>query len=103
MSRRSYVEFSVEGKVWELAVDELSIALVKECRRATTLTPVKLVNEIAAGNGDIDYVAALIWMARRQAGEQVTLDQVEGSLSYATDVKMRFVSGATEDSDSPEG
>lgn len=40
---------------------------------------------------DLDLVAGLVWMARRQAGEIADFDEIAGSLTYADDPSARVV------------
>ena len=102
MPRRSYIEVTVDGKAHQLALAELSIGLVKECRRVTGTPPMRIVALFQAGEADIDTLAAFVWLARRHNGERVTLDDVETGLSYDSDITMRFVNDEPEEADSPE-
>ncbi len=46
-------------------------------------------------------IAAVVWLARRQAGEKITFDEVAEAIGY--DAKIAPVeTAAAEDEDSPE-
>lgn len=89
---RTVQRITVDGKSWDLAVPDITIGLIKECRRVVGRPPMAIVSEMAAGQGDLDTLAALVWLARRQAGERITLEAVESTLTYGTLVEIETVS-----------
>ncbi len=96
MAVRNVIVISVEDREYSLCLDDVPMMLIKECRAVVGVPPMVLVNRFRAGHGDLDYIAAVIWLCRRAAGEVVALETVEGTVTYRTaiDVKNR-----TEDTD----
>lgn len=79
--------FTVDGKRHELNVVEITGREAKAFRDATGIA---LRRAFAAFAGDpdsvdLDTVAGIVWLARRQGGEEVAYDDVLGSISYGTD------------------
>lgn len=93
------MRLTVEGKAYDLEREAMNIALIKECRAATGYAPMTLANMFGRGEGDLDVLAAFIWLARRQAGEKVKLADVEQALSYETEVTIEYVTEGTSDAD----
>lgn len=83
---------------------ELTPALVGELRRQTGYTFLRLMLELHR-DGDIDVVAAAVWLSRRSRGEVVSLAEVQRSISYddvmwAGDIET-VPDDAAEDADDP--
>lgn len=91
MSSRNILRFELDGKVTDLDREALTIALIKECRAATGKPPMAIAAMFAAGDGDLDTLAAMYWLALRQNGEKVTLAQVEEGLSYASGLTSTLI------------
>lgn len=73
----------VRYTVW---FEEVNALLASQLRRATGYSVEGLLQSARAGGGaDIDVVAALVWLARVQAGEDnLTFEQVAQKITYAT-------------------
>jgi hypothetical protein len=89
----------VDGVRYPLAFDAISAKVAGDCRRACGMSPRQLVDALQQ-SPDIDLVAALMWLSRRQNGEPgVSYDDIAQALTYDTD--LGFADDADEDPDSP--
>lgn len=62
--------FRLRGRRYVIKPMEVSTALVRECRAETNYSPTQLFSAFNTDRGvDLDVMAGLIWLARRQAGE----------------------------------
>ncbi len=76
----------VDGVTYTLRVDEISALDAAALRRATG-SSFAGVMRAAQEDADIDVVAALVWLARRQNGEEhLTFEAVAAELDYSTDL-----------------
>lgn len=84
----SGLAFTVDGKRFELNLEEISGRDAKMFRDACGMSFRKAAGMFVADpdNVDLDTVAGIIWFARCQAGEQVTYDRVLGEITYATQI-----------------
>lgn len=76
--------FTLDGKPYELNLEELTGRDTKEFRTQTGMSFRRTVTMFTKDpdDVDIDSIAGLIWLARRQAGEQVDYDTVLGEITY---------------------
>lgn len=89
---------------YTVRVGDVSPRLARELRRETGYSFNRLF-ELLEEDPDVDLIAAFIWLARRVAGEQVTLDEVEAAIGYQGVLAEGFdlsVAGAAEAGDDPE-
>lgn len=79
--------FTVDGKRHELNLEEITGRDAKEFRTTTGTAFRRAVTMFvtAPDDVDIDIIAGIIWLARRQAGETVDYDAVLESVNYGTD------------------
>jgi hypothetical protein len=104
-SRRAEAEamtitIKVDGAVYTVRPGEVTANLVGQLRRVTGFSLQGLM--AAAGEDpDLDVIAALVWMARRQAGENVNYEKVADSISYESDIESQD-EPEPEDPASPE-
>lgn len=76
----------VDGTDYAVRADEISAVDASLLRRQTGMS-VRAVMQAADDDPDIDIVAALVWLARRQAGETgVRFEDVAAEITYGSDV-----------------
>lgn len=83
--------FTVDGVRYDLDLQEITGREAKEFRIATG-EPLRRALDLFLLNPqdvDIDTLAGIIWLARRQAGDLVDYDAVLGSVNYGTDFSAR--------------
>lgn len=79
------IQFSLDGKVYTLREEELTAKDIRELRNETRLGFAQHVMMMRAGAFDLDTIAALAWMARRQNGEpDLAFSEVEEGITYKT-------------------
>ncbi len=101
-SRRAdaHISISVDGTVYTMRPSELSAVDGAKVRAQTGMSLRSLLSA-AETDPDLDVIAAVVWLARRQAGEKITFDEVAEAIGY--DAKIAPVeTAAAEDEDSPE-
>lgn len=93
MQAKTAMRFRVQGVDYALSSAEMTGVLERELFRATDgFTLAKALE--AASAGGLFGVAALMWLARRQAGETVKYEAVEDELyrdAMAGDLSLEFV------------
>lgn len=93
---RTVVALMVDGKRYEICFEDCTALDAKDCRRQTGLSLSQIFGSAADAEPDLDSVAALVWLARRKAGErELAFDRVAASISYGTP----FESTAKDDTD----
>jgi hypothetical protein len=75
------IALRIDGSVHTVHVGELCALDAKDLRRQSGLSLAATL-KAAQEDPDLDVVAALVWLARRQRGEDVTFDDVAGELGY---------------------
>lgn len=94
------ITVKVDGDPFTVRPNEVSAKMVGQLRRVTGFSLQSLM--AAAGEEpDLDVIAALVWLARRQQGENVSYDKIADSLTYESDIEPGD-EPAPEDPDSPE-
>lgn len=98
----SYVVLKVDGVEYVFRPQEATATFVGELRRATGMSLSALLR--AAGTDpDLDVLAALVWGARRQRGENVDYSEVADALGYGNDYEFSSDDPTDDDEvDSPE-
>lgn len=94
------ITIKVDDETYTVRPSELNAKLAGQLRKESSMS-VRSVMVAAGEDPDLDVIAALVWLARRQRGEDVSWDEVAEAISYDSDF------GATdepepEDADSPE-
>lgn len=80
------LRMTVDGTTHNLRVNEISALDAAALRRATGMS-FAAVMRAAQDDADIDVVAALIWLARRQNGEEhLTYETVAADLDYGAEL-----------------
>lgn len=90
----------VNSKAYTMRLSELTAKDSAALRRQTGMST-RLLLSAASTDPDLDTVAALVWLARRQAGDEVTFDDVAEEIGYDADIES-VEEPAEEDPDSPE-
>lgn len=104
------ITIEVDGTPHTLRPGELSALDVSAVRRATRelwgepVSVQRLLSSVLAGEDDslepdIDAVAVIVWLARRQTGEQCSLSDVMGSITFDTELGL----GEEDDDADPLG
>lgn len=91
----------VDGTKHPVRVDEITARDTGDLRRATG-SSLKTVLRSMSNDMDIDTIAALVWLSRRQNGEpHLDYDIVASSINYLTDWDNADEADEDEDEDSP--
>lgn len=96
--------FNINGETYTFRFNDVTAKLVSESRRTTGFTPIQLLSAVTEDSlQDLDLVAALVWICRRQAGETVDYDALMDEVTYAwldtferTDEEAEVVVGSPE-------
>ena len=75
------VTIKVDGSEYPVWLSELS-ALDSAALRAETGFSVRAVLAAASDDPDLDVVAAIVWLSRRQAGDPVSFAEVAAGIGY---------------------
>ncbi len=95
------IAVSIDGTTFVLRPSEVTASDVAALRRETGLS-LRTVIDQAQNDPDLDVIAALVFMARRQAGDRsVTFDSVAAFINYESEIEAVDVP-AEEEGDSPE-
>lgn len=98
LEESSSLTFEIAGNRYTVHVDEVSASMTREFRAATGMSVAKAM-ELLGTEPDVDVWQCLCFLARRQAGEDITLDDVD-DFNYADMLTLEYVS--EEETDSPE-
>ncbi len=80
------VTLKVDDTEYVLRLDEISAADVMLCRR-TTGRSLQSLMRAADEDPDVDVIAVLVWLARRQAGEsKLAFDDVLAEITYQAEI-----------------
>lgn len=100
-AEQAHITFELVGKQYTIRPAEIPASLAREYRRETG-GPFRADVQLLANDGaDIDTLQNLVWLARRQSGEKVTLDDID-DFTYEQSESLKFLDDPTEDEDSPE-
>jgi hypothetical protein len=92
------VSIRMDGEEFTMRMSDLTARDSAALRQATGMSLRYLLTAVGK-DPDLDAVAAVVWMARRQRGDDVTFDEVANEIGYET--KFETVDAPTEDQDSP--
>lgn len=81
------MKIEVDGRTFIVRQADVSPRQVRELRRETGFSWAGLGRELQR-DPDLDLIGALIWLARRIDGEDVSYDDVLDGLSYDADMKI---------------
>lgn len=103
---RQVYKVTLDGEDHYLRMGEVTAIDTGELRRQTGFGLRHLGYALLA-DPDIDIVAAVVWLCRRQAGERaLALETVAGAITYDTEIAIDVVDdkdAAEKEPDSPEG
>lgn len=80
------ITITVDGVSSVFRPSEVSALHAGELRKATGMS-LSGVLTAATADPDLDVLAALVWLARRQAGEAVTYAEVAGGITYGSKIE----------------
>lgn len=72
---------TVDGTPHTVTDRELPLEVRTQCRALLGVSPKHVIRTVMTGDVDVDMLAAFVWMARQEAGEQVELADVYESMS----------------------
>lgn len=102
-AENTVMSLKIDGKTaFTLRPNDLSAKDAAALRRETGMS---LAGVLRAGmeDPDLDIFAAMAWLARRQAGEDVSFEEVAAEFTYDRDYEQSDdPADAVEDGDSPE-
>ena len=90
----------VDGDRHVFEPDALTARQIGECRRQVGRTVRSLLDEVST-DADIDTLAAFVWLAKLQRGEQIDYEIVADRIGYDTEFDVETNADQAED-DSPE-
>lgn len=90
----------VDGESYRFDSSEVTSAMDRELFLQSKLTLALVVTAMADGTVSPFMVAALIFLARRSAGETVTYDEIEQAIGFATEIDVEIPDD--EDDAAPE-
>lgn len=79
---------SVDGQNYELEFATIGPAQARVVRQATGSSIRRLFAEVGESDPDIDIIGPLIWLARNQSGDDITLEEVESGLTYKSKINV---------------
>lgn len=79
------ITIKVDGVAYTVRPDEVTANQVGQLRRVTGFS-LQTLMQVAADSPDLDVIAALVWLARRQAGENVNYEKVAEAITYQSDI-----------------
>jgi selenophosphate synthase len=71
---------TIEGEVYEAQLGDVTPQIARDLRKVTGFGFLGLMRAMAT-DADVDLISAAVWVARRVAGEQIALEEVE--VTYA--------------------
>lgn len=100
------LQIELDGRTHIVRESDLTPHDVRALRKETGFSWAGLGRELQR-DPDIDLIGALVWLARRIAGDEVPYDQVLNEIGYGSELKVtvedkRKTPAAVEGDDSPE-
>lgn len=90
--------FELCGKQFTVHVDEVSASLSREYRQATGMSVVRTLQMLAT-DPDPDVWQCVVFLARRQSGEEISIDDVD-DYNFSDLLTLEIVT--VDEDDSPE-
>lgn len=88
----------VHGQEYSVRLEDCTAKDVSDCRRETGVSLQDVFGQISS-SPDLDSVAALVWLARRQSGErELSFRAVALTINYGTEIEI-----VGDEEDEPEG
>lgn len=96
------ITVSIDGVEYVCRPSDVTAKMAGQLRKESGMS-VRAVMVAAADDPDLDVIAALVWLARRQTGEKVTWDEVADAITYDSEIGSAEGDAPDEDpEDSPE-
>lgn len=102
------ITIRVDGVTYAIRSDDLTARDARDLRKQTGMS-FRAVMEAATEDPDIDIMAALVFLARRQDGDRkVTFDEIAEAITYSSEMEVgededgEKLEPPEEDPDSPE-
>lgn len=93
---------TVDGDAYLFDLDELKSDHELDLFNASRLTIAGIFAAIDSGNTAPFMLAALVYLARRQAGERVTYPEIRDAITYGSEIELDVVDAADPEAASPE-
>lgn len=91
------LKVTASGVVYEIHFGELSGLDVLALRKQTGYTTFNLLQMVFDGQTDVDVFAAIVWLARRAAGEQrLRFEDVAATIKWGAKNSIEFVTAIPE-------
>lgn len=96
---------NLDGEAYVFRPNDTTAKMAGELRRECGMSVNKIM-ALAADDPDLDVIAAVVFLARRQRGEKVTYDEVASAITYGSELDTSSTTGDAiepgEVFDSPE-
>lgn len=79
-----------DDHAWVLRYGDVTAIDERECRRETGFTVSEIMGFVADTKPGLDTLAALEWLARRQAADIVSYETVAGSMTNASAITVEW-------------
>ena len=83
------IRITVDGETWELDLMDANHVDRLELWRQSHLTIPMIIGAMQAGEADTFFVAALVFLARRQANQPATFDAIAESIGWDSDIDVQ--------------
>lgn len=87
-----------DGHDWVLRHADLTAIDERDCRRETGFTITELLGFEKDTKPGLDTLAGLEWLARRQAGQKISYEEIAANLSNSSNITVDW---KTPDGDEP--
>ncbi len=98
-AEQTTLTIKLDGATHVCRPSEITAKMAGQLRRESGLSVVGVM-EAAGSDPDLDVIASIVWLARHQAGETVSWDEVASAITYDSDIDSS--DEAPEDDQSPE-
>lgn len=92
---------TVDGEPYVFDTSDITSAIDRELYLQSRLTMAGVFSGMDSGNVSPFFIAALVFLARRTAGEKVTYTQVEEAIGFDSEIDVKIHDG-DEVADGPE-
>jgi hypothetical protein len=100
--QQNVYKVTLDGTTHFLRLGEVSAVETAELRRLTGFG-LRHLGYVILSDPDIDVIAAVVWLARRQAGERsLPLDQVARAITYDSEIEVDVVDVKQAEDEEPE-
>jgi hypothetical protein len=96
------LKITVDGTVYVIRLGDLPGTLVGEFRRQVGMS-VRAAFELCANDPDLDVLAGMVWLGRRQAGEAVSYAEVASAITYGSALDVEEPAAEEPEGEAPGG